>query len=171
MLCRLDHERNSENSGMGSPAYGWMYRLNSLGLLMEHLPGLWKTWWDLETPGRAVSALQYCSGLMYLEGENPLFEMWTPERGGGGPYLWDNDSLVYDRGWTDSNVGFISEYLTSTRVADVVRQAAKRLAKEAEGETAAQIAAQIDETMELIELRVKELPMLLSCNESTGWTV
>ena len=73
---------------------------------------------------------------MYYEGENPLFEMWTQDRGGGGPFLWEQDAYVYDRGWSAANVRFLHEFLTTERVVQTVRNAAKRLETEAEAEVA-----------------------------------
>jgi hypothetical protein len=87
-LERLDAERGFTYSGMGTPAYGWMERFNSVGLIMPRIDLLWEPWWSLETPGRAMAALQYCSGLMYFEGENPLFGLFTKEGGGVAP-TWE----------------------------------------------------------------------------------
>lgn len=94
-LERLDAERGFVYAGSKTPAYGWIARFNSLGLVMPEIALLWRAWWLFETPGRAVAALQYCSGLMYFEDDNPLFPPWTQERGGGGPYIWMDDSMIF----------------------------------------------------------------------------
>ena len=86
-LERLDAERGFVYSGGHTPAYGWMSRFNSVGLITPRIDLLWEPWWSIDTPGRAVAVLQYCSGLMYRKGANPFFAAWTAEHGGGGPYL------------------------------------------------------------------------------------
>ena len=43
----------------------------------------------------------YASGLIYLKGENPIYKASTPERGGGGPYLTEIDSPLFDRAWRE----------------------------------------------------------------------
>ena len=172
MLHRLDKERGFLYSGLNTPAYGWMSRLNSLGLFSKELPTLWQQWWDVNTPGRAVAVLQYCSGLMYFEGENPLFEIWTRSRGGGGPCLWEHDAYIYDRGWPSENVDFARDFVTPERVTRVVRNAAHTLQSEPEGEVASKIANELDDRLELIEARTSELPKLLgSKKQAEGWSV
>ena len=109
MLYRLDQERGFPSDGQQITAYGWMARFNSLGLLSLAVRNLWQTWWATESHGHAVAALQYCSGLMYYEGENPLFDLWCSGRNFGGPFLWENDARVHDRGWSHENVDFIRE--------------------------------------------------------------
>jgi len=81
-LERLDNKRGFLCEGRNAPALGWISRFNSFGLILPRIDALWDSWWTLETPGRAVAALEYCSGLMYLEWGNPLFEPWTRERRG-----------------------------------------------------------------------------------------
>jgi hypothetical protein len=171
LLYRIDQERGFAYDGMRTPAYGWMFRLNSLGLVSNELPALWQAWWNARTPGRAVALLQYCSGLMYFDGENPLFDAWTPDAGGGGPYLWENDSYVYDRGWPDENVAFLRAHVTSERVAQAVRDAAAALRHEPEGDLAARIAVELDERLELIASRVAELPSHLASLGTRGWQI
>ena len=171
MLYRLDQECGFKYDGMHTPAFGWMSRLNSLGMFLENLPRLWEAWWSVETPGHAVCILQYCSGLMYFDGENPLFDEWTCEQGGGGPYLWEHDSYLSDRGWSEANVSFIEEYVTTERVIQAVQYAAKKLEIETESETASQIASELDDRRELIESRVSDMPRLLAKKNSKGWFV
>lgn len=171
MLHRLDQERGFLYDGMDTPAYGWMFRLNSLGLISNELTELWREWWNVGTPGRAVAALQFCSGLMYFDGENPLFELWTCDRGGGGPYLWENDAFVYDRGWPSKNVDFVREFVTTQQVARVVQDATHILHGEPEETTASRIAADLGDRLELVESRVAELPELLGAKQAEGWTV
>jgi hypothetical protein len=165
MLHRMDQERGFVYDGSKTPAYGWIHRLNSFGLYSERLADLWNNWWGVETPGRAVCLLQYCSGLMYLAGENPIFPPYTAAEGGGGPYLWENDSNCISEVWTTSNLEFVRSFLTADRVAQAVQEAAAKLDSEPERQIAAQIAADLNDQMYVIESRIDQLPDLLASNK------
>ncbi len=172
-LERLNSERGFVYAGMRTPAYAWICRFNSLGIVMPQIDWIWDAWWSLDTPGRAVAALQYCSDLMYLEGENPLFPAWTKEQGGGGPYIWANDSHLYDVGWLPCNLDFLRTTLTLDFVDSKLCQAANRLSDQPEAERARQMLNDFSAASELVELRVTELPELLSRVPSPveGWSV
>lgn len=161
-LDRLDQERGFVYSGMGTPAYGWMYRLNSLGLIMPDIAPLWEAWWEIPSAGAAVAAIQYCSGLMYHEGENPLFSGWTKDGGGGGPYLWESDSNIQDSGWMPGNVTFLEQRLTSNFVESGLHRALAKLVGEPEEMTARRIVENLPSCGELVAKRVRELPEMLA---------
>ena len=48
---RLDAERGFIYVGSKTPAYGWIHRFNSLGVVIPRIDLLWDSWWSLETPG------------------------------------------------------------------------------------------------------------------------
>lgn len=172
LLERLDLERGLYFSGSGASAYGWMSRFNSLGIVTPIIPNIWKAWWSLETVGRAVAAVQYLSGLMYFDGENPVFERWTPDKGGGGPYLWGNDSLIRDTGWMPENADFLASVLTLEFVEEQLKRAAIRLNGQPECDTARQLVDDIEDRRELVESRTAELPSLLRERSTPdGWSV
>ncbi|SIN93909.1 hypothetical protein SAMN05444166_1701 [Singulisphaera sp. GP187] len=171
-LERLDAERGFAYEGSRTPAYGWIGRFNSIGLILPKIDLLWEPWWTLDTPGRAVAALQYCSGLMYLEGENPLCGRWKTGQGGGGPYLWETDSLILDMGWKPENLDFLSRTLTADFVDDRVLKAVARLEGEPEWEQARRLENDLPERRELVSLRVAELPNLIAKDTGPdGWSV
>jgi hypothetical protein len=161
-LERLDTERGFVRSGSQTPAYRWMRRFNSLGLVAPRIELFWTPWWNVETPGRAVCVLQYCSGLIYLESENPVFDLWTPEYGGGGPYLASHDSFVFDAGWQPSNLEFLQSILSFPYVLKKVEQAADVLANEPERNVARKIATDAATNRESIEMMIEELLRLLA---------
>lgn len=171
LLYRLDQERGFKYDGMRTPAYGWIGRLNSLGLFASTLPRVWEDWWKIDTPGRAVCLLQYCSSLMYFESENPLFPAWTRDKGGGAPCLWGTDSLVNDRGWTEENTRFVTDFLTRDRIHAAVLEAAARLERLPEQSLAERLANDCPQCMELVDLRLAELPQLLTTNSAMEWSV
>jgi hypothetical protein len=69
-LDRLEQERDFARD-RGSKANAWIFRLNELGAAAPVIPRLWEPWWTLDHPGKAVSAVMYASGLVYLPGETP----------------------------------------------------------------------------------------------------
>lgn len=172
-LLRLDQERGFVYQASSTPAYGWMSRFNSLGLVMPRIDLLWNAWWSLETPGRAVAAVQYLSGLIYFEGENPLFGLWTSEKGGGGPCLLGNDCYLLDAGWLEENVQFLASVLSEEFVAEKLSLAVKVLSNQPECPQAERVRHDLSERREIVESRVKELPLLLRCpgGPNTGWSL
>jgi hypothetical protein len=169
---RLDAERGFLDLGSETPVHIWIGRFNSLGIVMPRIDLLWESWWGLDTPGRAVAALQYCSGLMYFEGENPLFAAWSKAHGGGGPYLWENDSMIYDAGWMGCNLDYLRSALTVAFVNDGVARAVTRLTGEPEWDRARRLVDDLPDRQEIITHRVAELPRLLaSPSNLQGWSV
>lgn len=157
-LARLDAERGFVYSASKTPAYGWMGRFSSLGIIMPGIENIWNAWWSLDTPGRAVAALQYCSGLMYFEwDENPLFGKWTQTEGGGGPYLSNNDSYIYQAGLLAENLAFLTKTLTVGFVNDRVESAVDRLRGEPEWETAKRLTTDLPKSQVAIQMLIDEL--------------
>lgn len=140
IIDRIEAERGLIYTGSSTPAYSWMQRFNSIGLIAPIIERIWETWWKLDHPGKAVSAIMYASGLIYLEGENPIFGKWTGESGGGGPYLAESDAGIYDAGWLRQNVDYMSQKLTVEYVQERIRTAADLLKNEPEGKIANKIA-------------------------------
>ncbi|MCE5266486.1 MAG: hypothetical protein LLG00_01180 [Planctomycetaceae bacterium] len=170
-VTRLDMERGLVCQGSKTPAYGWMRRFNSLGMVMPRIDMLWNAWWSVDTPGRAVAVIQYCSGLMYYEGENPLFDAWTSEHGGGGPYLWENDSMICEAGWLEENTRFLGTTLNAGSLAETISNAAETLRGEPEYPMASRLLRDLPSRTELVEERARELPRLLSRPSSLGWSM
>jgi hypothetical protein len=172
-LTRLDAERGFQRAA-GTPVPGWVGRLNSPAMIMPRIESIWNSWWKVDTPGRAVCALVYVSGLAYLPGENPLLAPWTRERGFGGPLVWCNDSHIHDEPWLPANLEFFRATFTPDYVIAKAAQAADRLAAEPEGATARCVADDARRNRALVESRVAELPTLLQGerpNGLDGWSV
>lgn len=156
-LDRIDEERGFIYRDSHTPAYGWMHRFNSLGLITPLTEPIWNSWWSMNSCGQAVSALMYLSGLMYGRGENPIFKPWTKKHGGGGPYLWENDSQIFDSGWLPANLDFFRRTLTVDYLGQKAREASERLATEPEAELANQIYKDYERFAEDVEIRIEYL--------------
>lgn len=165
MLHRMDRERDFIYIGSGTPAYSWIRRVNTLAQCSNNLPEIWRTWWEVDTYGRAVCLLQYCSALIYLDGENPLFKPYSQTGGGGEPCLWESDCWYVDMVWQSSNVEFLRSYLTTDRVATGVSIAAAKLASQPEAPIAAKVADDVKERMYVVESRLEQLPSLLTSGD------
>jgi hypothetical protein len=128
--------------------------LTTYGVILPDIERLWTAWWSLDTPGRAVAAVQYISCLVYGEQENPVF-------GGWAPCLWEFEGYLYDHCWLAPNVAFLRSALNAVSVTEVLRRAVDRLAGSSEQETAARVLADAGERTALLESRCRELPEIL----------
>lgn len=169
-LDRIDQERGFRYVGSGTPAYAWMRRLGSIGFVMPDIAVVWDAWWALESPGAAVALIQWCSALMYREGENPLFGVWTASGGGGGPCPWEDDSFIYGAGWPPANVAFLREALGLFKIRDGLERALTKLRGEPEKERALAIVGDFPNRAGLVAKRAAELPDMLAAEEAPfGW--
>lgn len=138
-------------------AHDWVGRFNSLGIVAPVIPQIWSAWWSSETQGRAISAIRYATGLIYLNGENPIYPAWTRHEGGGGPYLTEWDCEVFDHAWLTSNLDFLRETLSPSYVRERVSAAAHRLAPTPLAPVAERIANDASARTDVIELRIDQL--------------
>lgn len=156
-LDRIDQERGFVYAGSDTPAYGWIRRFNSMGIVTPIIPKVWDSWWSIVTPGQAVCVLMYVSGLLYLKGENPIFDVWATFTGGDGPYLWTNDSYINDQGWHPDNVAFLERTLSVEYLAGKVDRAVQVLLGEPEETIARQIQHDLTKQSWVIEIRPEDI--------------
>jgi len=158
---RIEQERGFIYSGSSTPAYAWISRFNSLGYIMP-IRNIWESWWNIDSLGKAVSALMYSSGLIYVKGENPIFAKWSPEKGGGGPYLTESDADIYDSAWRKENIDFLKEILSVEYIQQKAKIAATLLSEEPEAEMAKKIANDALKNSDILEIRIEDLIINLS---------
>lgn len=156
-LDRLDSERGFKYVRPGRSANAWIWRFNSIGLVAPVISEIWSRWWSMTSPGHAVSAIMYASGLIYLKGENPIYLPWTRDEGGGGPYLTEWDAVEFDHVWLDENRRFLASTLTSEYVADRVSLAARLLHDQPEAELARRVAADARERSDIVAIRIEDV--------------
>lgn len=157
LLERMNQETRLHFAGSQSSRYQWLHTLGSFCIVFPHLRGLWDKWWQIATPGHAVCVLQYVSCLMYRNDENPVFAPWTPDKGGGPPELWENDTLSSDYGWRQENASFLAKTLTL----DFVEQKLKEAASQVNGEDitiSAKMLQDWEKRRDLAASRIAELP-------------
>jgi hypothetical protein len=141
----------------GTSANAWIFRFNSLGIVAPVIRQIWEEWWTLDHPGKAVCAVMYASGLVYLKGENPIYGVWTPEYGGGGPYLTENDSSLYGFAWRPDNLSFLQETLSVDYIVRKLDEAAARLSDSPEASVARRVADDSKTRRDVTEIRIDDL--------------
>jgi hypothetical protein len=156
-LDRIEMERGFSCRGQSTPAYAWIGRFNSLGHIAPIIADIWSSWWEFDHPGKAVSAIMYASGLIYLEGENPIFGVWTPDQGGGGPYLAESDAGIFDAGWLGENLTCLKSVLSADYIQNKMQQAATLLSAEPEARIAEQVAKDAMQRADVIQIRTEEM--------------
>lgn len=138
-------------------ANAWIFRFNTLGIVAPVIEQIWEAWWTLDHPGKAVCAVMYASGLVYLKGENPIYGVWTPEDGGGGPYLTEIDSSIFNWAWRDDNLAFLRKTLSVDYVTQKLDQAARILSDCPEAALARRVAHDARTRKDVIEIRIDDL--------------
>ena len=161
ILEEIDDQRGLSFTGTAARPYRWVGALTTYGVLRPDAERLWSAWWNLESVGRSIAAIQYVSCLMYPEYENPVFAPWTGDRGGGPPCLWEFKGHLYKNRWLQPNVDFLKDALTVHKASDVLIYAAERLIGQPEYEMAVEIRDDIPLCLETLESRCSELPQLL----------
>jgi hypothetical protein len=162
ILEEIDDQRGLTFQGSRARPYRWFGALTTYAVIRPDLDRLWNTWWALETVGRAITAVQYISCLMYRENENVVFQPWTPDCGGGPPCLWEFEGHLYSHCWLQANVNFLKEMLTVQRVGEVLERAVERLVGQPEYESASTVRDDFPLCDAILKARCAELPQLLA---------
>jgi len=172
ILAAIDACRPLRNSGMGAGCYRWFYSLGSYATIFPTLNDLWLTWWSVSTEGRAIAVLQYLSCLMYENGSNPVFDAWTPKRGGGPPELWTDDMSVNEQPWHPVNVEFLRGALIAEELYAAIGRCVECLTDPDRG-IALQMQQDFAAQRVLLDLRIEQLLSIVSTNHFMihGWTI
>lgn len=154
-LDRLDAVRVTPPAD--KPTGEWVGRFATLGLIAPIVADAWTRWWAFETPGQAVAAVAWASGLVYGPNDNPMWGRKSPEKGGGAPGLADWDADVYDRAWLEPNLDFLRGALTFDHLTERLSAAATLLEGEPEAAMAQRIAGEAQDRRPAIEKRIADL--------------
>lgn len=150
-------EKKHKRDTIGQSAYAWIARLNSLGIVAPVIERIWRQWWALDSAGKAYCAIMYASGLVYLKGENPIYPAWTRERGGGGPYLAEHDSTLFDWAWRDDNLDFLSSVLSADYIIENMEHATQVVSDSEYAETAQKVARDAKANLDIIQIKIDDL--------------
>jgi hypothetical protein len=171
-LERLDAERGLDWSDSGFSVYGWMNRFNCISMVAPVTELIWETWWSLETPGRAVAALEYCLELMYSANQHPGFSNNAENCDERDRWIFSNDSMIHDGSWKEENIQFLSQTLAADYVMGKIAECVNRLKGEPEYEEARRIEADLPAAEALLAVRIDQLPHLLDGEGfESGWII
>ncbi|EBB8133168.1 hypothetical protein EB259_22570 [Salmonella enterica] len=150
MQARMDNER-----GFSSPL-SWLDTFNALAGVAPLIRLLWNQWWSLDTPGKAVCALQYAAHLIYPVEVNPLW-----------PQGWRQWQLPLGtkEPWSENNLAFLTRQLTPEIILVGVRKAAEILRDEPESAMATSIARDALVAQDIIAIQIEDLLLALSRGE------
>lgn len=151
-------------------AFSWIRRFNSLGQVVPLIERIWTNWWTFDHPGKAISAIVYASGLVYLKGENPFFQEDESNRCGGGSFLTENDSHIFDGPWQDENVHFLRKYLSAAYILEKLAEAVDVLRQEPESQLAERILIDAKIREDIITICIEDLLESLS-HPGADWRV
>jgi hypothetical protein len=172
ILDRLDMEDSLRFPGKGAFPSGWVQALVCYGTLFSDVEILWNEWWEMKSSGHAVAAFQYVSALMYEEKKNPVFDAWIPEKGGGPPTLWECGAMMFDVGWKQENLAFFKTTLSVDYFEGKLRLALDQVKNAAAKKVASGILDDFPGQRARLELRIEELPELLTdVSRTDGFTI
>jgi hypothetical protein len=166
ILLAIDGGRRLRGASSNAACYRWFHDLGSFATVFRGLRHLWSAWWNLNSEGRAIGALQYLSCLMYENGSNPVFAAWTPAKGGGPPALWADSMSVNDEPWNSENVYFLRSVLVPSQLFSAIDRCLERLSNPEDRRIATQMKDDFEHQRTLLELRIEQLPEILSADHS-----
>jgi hypothetical protein len=162
LIDRIEAQTSFKHDpSMGKGAWrgqnSWIYRFNTLGIVAPVTQQIWENWWKLDHPGKAFCAVMYFSGLMYLNGENPIYDAWTRDKGGGGPYLTEIDASIFDWAWREDNHRYLRNTLSVEYVLQKLEQAADMFHNPEDLKIVTQIISDAKARTDIIEIRIGDL--------------
>ncbi|MGH1347589.1 MAG: hypothetical protein ACRBN8_38890 [Nannocystales bacterium] len=128
LLARMEEETSLRHNGMDAPPHRWFSCLASYGTLGPNVGEVLGMWNRIGCVGHAVAWIQYASVLAFDGDDNPVFDPWTPDAGGGPPALWEYASTGFEERWDVANLGRLREFLEPGAVIDRTERAASQLA-------------------------------------------
>ncbi len=151
--------RPKETTGEGAlpEQHAWIRRFNTLGIIAPVIQRVWESWWALDHLGKAYCVVMYASGLIYMNGENPIYGAWTRDKGGGGPYLTETDAPIFDWAWREDNLGFLRDVLSADYIFHKLEQAAQMFQNPEDVKIAAQVKNDAKARKDIVATRINDL--------------
>lgn len=168
VLQRIGQESRLHFESAHASPHTWVSALATFGKAFPMVCPLWTQWWNAPSEGHARAMLQYLSALMYAEAENPVFAPWSPERGGGPPSHWEDDSVAYEVCWLPENVDFLRSTLTTEYARQSLLTACAQLEGKDNSGVPQQMLRDFEAARPRLELRIEELLRRLSSPQECG---
>ncbi|HET6644160.1 MAG TPA: hypothetical protein VFG65_01545 [Fimbriimonadales bacterium] len=137
--------------------HGPLWSFNSLGKSVPILEDILERLMDVSTLGRAQWWLVFASGLIWRENECPAVPPWTPDGGGGGIYLLEEDSAIYDHGYLSENHRAFKDQITYANVLAMLLHANEILLETEYAEWAAMAFDKFENDADAIKSRIDAL--------------
>ncbi len=137
--------------------HNWIWRFNTLGIVAPVIAPIWESWWSLDQKGKANCAILYASGLIYCKGENPIYGTWTPDKGGGGPYLSEIDASIFDWAWRDDNLAFLKNILSVEYLLQKLEQAIPKLENTTDLAVLDTMLKEAKKRTDIVQIRIDDL--------------
>lgn len=133
----------------------WLDAFNELAGSVAVTGEIWRSWWSVSTPGRAIALLKYASGFIWEGKENPLWRGFGPD--------------FFRESWLPENLAFLHSVLTPQLIIEGVTDAAEVLRNCNEGLLAEKIARVAPQRYEIIAIRIDDLFDELARPEPMCW--
>ncbi len=156
-LNRIESDKLSLPFSDETDYCSWMLRLNSIGLVFPVVERIWENWWRVDSYGKAVCAMAWCSGIVYEDDENLIFGSSNIRSGDSEPYLHENDSQIRNDRWMDENIRFMYDNLSVKYIKDKLLECSRMLDGCKEGSTALEIHNESKKRPDLMQHRIHHL--------------
>ncbi len=138
--------------------HGPLWSFNALGQSVPVIEPILAGLEQLTTPGRAQWWLVFITGLAIPENLGPA----TPDGGGGGVYVTETATEIYDHGYLDENLKTMREFLEPTRLKRLLEHSREVLTRDWEMEWATDVIARIEADPKSFATRVERFSSILS---------
>lgn len=126
ILDRIDQEQLLNHRGSQATPYVWVHAANAAGCWVPRIDHILMAMMEGLTVGRAIAWIEYVACLIYREFENPVFEPWKSDEGGGPPNLGEFRGGQGAR-WLPANIDALESRLQLDRLEAATRGAIQRL--------------------------------------------
>jgi len=154
----LEIDRLETPREFGRETFGdlnWLFRFNSLAMVLPQIEPIWNSWWRTNTLGRALAVVQFCSLLTLQPRE---FDYQGPPI---PPDVWEDDTNIYEHRWLPANVGFLKRTLTAEYAFKAINEAQKKFPEEETFDNVVEACHQLLNAPAIMEMRIEQLPEIL----------
>jgi hypothetical protein len=131
------------------------------GMILEGLA-------EVGTQGHAQWWLVLASGIVWDQNKCPFVPPWTPKEGGGGIYITQSATSIYEHGYLDENLEALRSRLTYDHLLEMMRRSVGLLEGGPLGEWARMAVARLAADPEGIKKRIERLVELLELPDLGG---
>lgn len=142
VIARMEREREEQ------PGISWLLLLNEAGGVAPVIADIWRDWWQLDTPGKAVCLIIYAAFLVYPPGDVPV----SP-----GDRTFFTVTLFYDFPWLAENLAFLQSVLTVDSLLTGIEAAVSILHDCSEEALARRVAQDARNSREIIAIQIDDL--------------